>query len=447
MDPQAISNLTQVLKEALTCVSVRRDRGGPISVDHYRAALQHCRQNYNPAMLLEIGLCDPEISDPHVQQRALDSVKAVLSEFIDNDTIQSATIAFGSGVVPGVPIGDVLANILKRAIVDGIPAAVRALASCTSDRECSYRQFHLLTGIRAHREVQLFDGISLIPLPGSTAELPPYLPLTFGHGTGSSFMSKTLLSIEHAVSPIFLNPTKFGLHNSSRNSAFDMRVNSTDVPQFDLDAFCQALSLTCDRSIRSVMSWQCLLDYEVFDLRSPSGVGVYGHSGEFTEANFTNRVTLDAVLLDNAKALYHALTQLPSETRKKLEVPITRWTRSHAQNTLEDRMIDLGIALESLYLSDSDLNEITFKFSLRAAWHLGRDKSDRDQMVKKFKAIYRGRSTAVHRGTLPKRTRIAGKDITTTELVKEAQALCSKSIKSIINSGEFPDWDNVVLGT
>ena len=69
-------------------------------------------------------------------------------------------------------------------------------------------------------------------------------------------------------------------------------------------------------------------------------------------------------------------------------------------------MIDLGIAFEALYLSETDYNrEIRFRFSLHAAWHLEEKKEQRKALMEEFKAIYDWRSTVVHTGKLPNKTK------------------------------------------
>ena len=108
-------------------------------------------------------------------------------------------------------------------------------------------------------------------------------------------------------------------------------------------------------------------------------------------------------------------------------------------------MIDLGIALESLYLSGTESkNEIRFRFSLHAAWHLGKDKAHRENLMKEFKAIYDWRSTVVHTGKLPKKTGNTPEEV--EAFIKKARDLCRDSILKILEDGKFPDWNNLILG-
>ena len=117
-----------------------------------------------------------------------------------------------------------------------------------------------------------------------------------------------------------------------------------------------------------------------------------------------------------------------------------------------DRMIDLGIALEALYLMDTDeKTELSFRLRLHAAWHLGKDEEDRRRLMKEFGEIYDWRSKVVHTGKLPeKRVGRRKRKPFTSEEVKQfigrAQDLCRDSIMKILEDGKFPDWNNVILG-
>ena len=110
-------------------------------------------------------------------------------------------------------------------------------------------------------------------------------------------------------------------------------------------------------------------------------------------------------------------------------------------------MIDLGIAFESLYLPSNNVDQLTFQFRLRASWHLGEDKAHRGKLMDEFREIYSLRSKAVHNGELPQRAKIRrGESVPMSEFIPRAQDLCLKSIKKILEDGEFPDWKSLVLG-
>ena len=111
-----------------------------------------------------------------------------------------------------------------------------------------------------------------------------------------------------------------------------------------------------------------------------------------------------------------------------------------------DKIIDLGIAFEALYVPDGGSGEIRFRLAVRAAWHLGKDKEDRNKLLQKFKQIYDCRSNAVHSGKLDERVRFGEEHIPTSEFIQRAQNLCRESIMKILEDRKLPNWNSLILG-
>ena len=108
-------------------------------------------------------------------------------------------------------------------------------------------------------------------------------------------------------------------------------------------------------------------------------------------------------------------------------------------------MIDLGIALEALYLGNRDNQELRFKLALRASWHLGKNKTNRQELFRRCRQIYDYRSQAVHRGVFLEKGTSAERE----EFIKGAQDLCLRSIKTAIAQGipkNDKEWETWVLG-
>ena len=91
--------------------------------------------------------------------------------------------------------------------------------------------------------------------------------------------------------------------------------------------------------------------YEIFNL-GPSVGGGRGASWSPSDVHEIQYREVSDSELEKAKLLYKRLMEIPQTTRDDLRVPLDRWTKSNGQRDPADRMIDLGIALESLYLND-----------------------------------------------------------------------------------------------
>jgi len=175
---------------------------------------------------------------------------------------------------------------------------------------------------------------------------------------------------------------------------------------------------------------------------------IIGHNTkQFGNSHYGSLIEHPQPKIDQAKYLYKILVNLDSSVEEKLKIPIDRWIKSKAEKNSVDKMIDLGIAFESIYLSDIDAKtELSFRLSLYASWYLGENAEHRSLLIEEFKAIYNYRSKAVHSGKLGKTVKVAGKSIPILTFIKTSQDLCRKSIIKILEEGEFPDWNNLILG-
>ena len=134
-----------------------------------------------------------------------------------------------------------------------------------------------------------------------------------------------------------------------------------------------------------------------------------------------------------------------------MQIAIDRWIKSKTYQTSEDKIIDLAIAFEALYLPDT--GEATFKFAARASWYLGKDRKNRAELFEVFKELYKCRSRIVHGGELKENIAIEGKSVSIEKFITRAQDLCRDSIEKIMKQysreGKFPKndyWDNLILG-
>ena len=449
MNESKIVELESLLSEALQSVTIRRGQSEQMSRAQFRQILQRCRSVYDPNLRLATSSFRPEITLAEVKDRVLGFVNQELGEYIRDGKIHSATIAFAGGLTSGSQVEDVLQNLLRRAIVDGPSNAAKAFSDCTMKSSCSFYRFFLLTGVRIPASIEVFDGITLIPLPESTSELPPHLPYIHTEIDRSQpislkdLLTKTIVRVEYEVSPIFHRPSDSYTFESGPEQHFSVKLKGQEIPNPSLNALCQALAVAGRCGVESVMTWSSLLDYEIFDLSTTWGIGGSGYSSNIPHFGLHDLVQLSAPQMDTITTLYQGLTQVPTETWNRLRIPIDRWAKSMAEDNPLDQIIDLGIALESLYVPDSQ-GEVNLRFALHAAWHLGKNKKERRELREEFRQIYAARSDVVHTGRL--RGDRAKSTFNKLAFVSRAQELCWQGINSIIEAGDIPDWSDLVIG-
>ena len=327
-------------------------------------------------------------------------------------------------------------RIVEVAIGRDSVRAAQAFYQCQQGESALFRGIALISGARVAQEIEVSPGVRIVTMPSSTAELPPYFPDTI-HMNPVDLLGKTLLVVDHTVAPIFANPDQMVLPED----VFSRQQTCTELPKFDAAEFCQSMSLAADWAIECLSEWRHIDPDAIFLVKS-------SHAG--SQINWLHKhssrgnTTISEEMVRHGVEIYQARKSLRSDQAQKLNVPIDRWIKSKSDQPVVDTFIDLGIALESLYLStDGNQPELNFRLRLRAAWFLEETVDGRRALMADLGKIYGLRSTAVHDGTLTR-----GGD--TDGLLATAQQITRRSILKVVNHilafGKFPDWNRLVLG-
>ncbi len=459
MTEERKQELRQLLQEAMENLEIRQrssSHSQSLSMDthRYRSLLQQYWTSYSESALSIVRNYEPHIVSGGTKLKLLDFIRVEFAPFIDEDEILSASLFLIGGVSDGFPprfsLDYLLIQLLKITIAYGIEEASSTFDKCTKETQGSFQDIALLEGIKLASEIQVFDGIRLIPLPNSTSELPYYLRNHLHDVPKDFFSGKTLLVVDYSVSPIFHKPFRASTmqeYEDQLNRIFRAEIDSKDFPNlrtddFPLNLLCQALSLACHSGVKIFFHARFLPGDKLYNLSHGIGGGSWR-----TRPRIGNFPEVGQHEIEEAKHLYQILVKLNSEIQEKLQIPIDRWLKSKGNKDTIDKIIDLGIALEALYLSEGTREQLTLQFRLRASWHLGKNKKHRKKLIDEFKAIYDLRSQAVHSGEVPKRIKMRkGESLPTSEFITKAQDLCRDSILKILEDGEFPDWNDLILG-
>ncbi|MDE0397839.1 MAG: HEPN domain-containing protein [Candidatus Poribacteria bacterium] len=304
----------------------------------------------------------------------------------------------------------------------------RAIEEAENARD-SFQYIWLLDGIVLQDEIEIFPGIRLVPFPRSLGKRGEKIP---------RYVSKwaSTVGIDY-----FFHKTQ-------------LTIDPSEAPEFNSEQFCEALSLTCNFAVQIATVISVKKDEEPFSLVPYAGPLV---------TYLPRDASKDSDIVE-AKCLNEHLEKLDSDVRRKLRIPINRWIKSHTEQSAMfnqmidpeirpedipgslttrevDKMIDLGIAFESLYLSGR--KNLSRKFRRRASWFLKKDEAHRKALKEKFEKVYDLRCDAVHEGKLPRDVEVCGKSVPISEFIKQAQNLCQQSILKIIKDTQFPDWAKI----
>ena len=394
MSPHNEATLCMLLRKALDSATITLGDSNGISLGLYREIVQTYRAEHDLDLHFEAFSYDIRVNDIAVRENICTLLRDELNDFLHEDATYSAISSAGGR--PQTTVDDILKNLMKATIVEGPDAAARSLY-IEVDNGIAFQTYFLLTGINVDTEMQILDGISLLPLSHSNAYFLGRLPDIYGI-TSMDLLSKTLLRMDMLASPLLCKPIEGHPIDSEGHSYFARTVRSSDVTNFHINAFLQALTMTGEQPIQWVLSWPYVADEHIFNL-GPLGGSSYWKGSSYWSGEISNA---PATLFTETQVregvnIYMKLISLPQDVQQGLQIPIDRWMKSMTQQNPVNKMIDLGIALESLYLGGIS-EELAFRFRLRASLYLGDVLERRTQLNEEFKEIYNQRSKAVHQG-------------------------------------------------
>ena len=472
MTEERKKELRQLLNEAIVNLEIGIHCGGrflPIPLDPYRKYLQHCWASYGVYSAYISWDIYSAIANEATISKLIEFIRAELETIVPKNETGARIVGSFSYAIEGDAggfrlsvlqytclclLGVLPKHLLNIAIAYGIEEAVSTFdkCSCPEGTQNLFQDIASLNGIRLETETQVCEGVRLVPFPHRIpCELSSYLPgfpmPNFDVRT-DPFMGQTLLIIDRPMFSVLTQAADEELSDEILIDDFSFQVETHSIKFLNSDAvvsfrktFCQALSLACNTPVQVARGWLFLPEDSAFHPLQGGGIGYnYGPFGYATEVGQSE--------IDEAKHLYELLTNLDSDVEKKLQIAIDRWIKSKTIQMPEDKIIDLGIAFETLYLSDRDGNsELSFQFRLRASWHLGKRKAHREALMRDLNKIYEWRSKSVHTGKIPNKTkRTSFTDEEVREFIEKSQDLCRQSIIKILEEGKFPDWNNLILG-
>ena len=436
--------LAALLRDALRGVNVTHSRFGTINPNHYRQMLSGYRSTYEPNQRMYANLFDIQIQDASTAEAILDLLRDELKEFLLNDKDFFRRLSASVVIVPGAdeepPVEIIRRNLVRAAILDGPDNAARSFFSSIARGNFLFHNCWLLTGIKVEKELPVLDGISLIPLPTTTADLPGYLP-DVHDVVPQQFVSKTVLKIDRSVPLTRHEPADRYAFAFGPEQRFRTTVHGAESKDFHPQRFFQALTLVGEQPVKDAIMWRHHSDDAIFDFRRATGFTFMSPSS----LGMTASTSFSEDQIRRATDLYHKIVGLPQDVLNHLQIPIDRWTRSMMPDGNVDNMIDLGIAMEAFFLSGIR-EELTFRFRLRGSLYLGQTIEQRRLLVREFREIYGCRSSAVHEGTLPDDVTVNGQNVPIGQFIKRSQNLFKRCLLKVIESGVRPDWTAIELG-
>ena len=431
--------LIRLLEEALKNLEVRV-RGRRLSEDEHEEQLRKIWSSPHELKGANFTAIFLDIQNENIKSQLREFIKNEFSSCMsEHGYMRHLVFSVSSIGVAEIGVDCILFHLLHLARYKGVREAVDSFERSTQ-LEASLEITVLLGGLAIDTVEAVTDGVTLYPLSSYKAnfKLPPsiekYVDTHF-------FTGGAILVIDATISPVFHEDMGIDIRKYSfeiQTKGLDVRkFKASDLYKFFLEHiwgdFSYALSLSCNKAVQVIAVWPVLSSYDLWN-RSYSTIQTQV-TLLITPTYTREIIKADKGILQQAIKLYEDI-----RNRANYRIPIYRWVASKTNKYPEDRIIDLSIALEAIYLFGGERGEIAYRLALRAARYLRGSREQRKRLFGTIKKIYKHRSKIAHGG------RIKDKKLPEFEaVIKEAQNLCRESILKILEEKVTPKWNDIEL--
>ena len=292
-------------------------------------------------------------------------------------------------------------------------------------------QCFLLKGAINDGRISPRDGLALETLSGNGEEFPRslYVQLDAGDIKHEQYGRRAMLSLEHEVGPALYSPD--AEEKGFPESFPRPEIRNRELSRVSAAGVCRAMSLEINNNVDWFRSWWDYGDIDAFFLNPGHGMSLQETSSGSPQS-ISDEQLAQCLEIDERLKGFSAL-----------DVAISRWRRSKRGGTLEERLVELRVALESALLAgdSGNVTEMQFRIATRGAWLLGETYEERKACFDNLRKAYGLASSVLHGRSLKMKNR--EEDAGT---VIRAQDLCRGAILHMVREGALPNWDEVVLG-
>ena len=373
------------------------------------------------------------LAQPTLDRHYLDPIVERLDKILALH-IEPEQRRFGNGLVwltsgrGTLTVPEFACILIRACAILGTQRAVQLFRSWVEGEPMRHTHCLLLVGLSTnHPSISLTDAVAIRSLPTSEDGLAELIPAADSPDySASEWLGQAVLSIDSELTPAFFRP---GADDRKQRR---FRWADRQYPEFSLPSLCEALSLACNAPIDYSYEWNNIGELVAF---STNGLG----GGWSRKPTTFSRGDATVGPEQRARAL-EILRQRgrPSKRSSPLDLAIRRWWSSKSGQDLIHQLIDLRVALERLYAPQSG-RELRFRVAICGAWHLGSTYEERKEHWDALRETYDLASTAVHTGDVKEESK-------TFEVLNRGQDLCRLGILKLLEEGNVPDWNDLILG-
>ena len=222
------------------------------------------------------------------------------------------------------------------------------------------------------------------------------------------------------------------LFNPNSMEKYFIEFQQSQSLDISVQSFCETLSIVCNNFVMPILTWT-----ELGESIFPFGFGTKCDMN-FDGRDKSKQIGLNKSMLEEARVYYQGRCKISDET---IDISISRWVLSkHPSESLNEKCVNLRIALESLFLSRSKKRHV-FGKGYQSAAHcscfLDKNPSENSRRFNSIREFYRISSEVIH--SSQKHTYME-KQIS----LNKAQKIYLEAIKKTLIGAEVPKWDNLL---
>lgn len=287
-------------------------------------------------------------------------------------------------------------------------------------------------GIEVDQTIELDNGIKIIPIEDmpDSRDKEQYLKHDF------------IIMPYRTPKPKAAITYEVNINKSRKDDDFSNSIEK-DKEFWDSSTKLNELSLL----LNALEGVSCIPYYSTSYTLPEMPIGMFGGSGGGSSlhdviGHRTSKLPSDcATKINNLQASFNALNGNNSTRFTRV---LSRLSQSKRREQIEDKILDLGIALEMALLDDNKNNsQLSLSFRLRGSWLIASNYEERKTIYKQLRDIYNYRSQVAHSGAL------CGNDVVKIAVVREKyleySRLTERIIQKLMHTNNL-DWSKLILG-
>ena len=318
-------------------------------------------------------------------------------------------------------------KLVVAAALYGTEAAARYAVEFACYGMVEMRSIHLLKGPSVAIPRRLDDYCSLLPYREALRRANSYFPWHALRSPPEGVGSICALDCTSFASPIL-------------GSAFGNEVLCSPLMQDGPETLALVTGLVWGTGLRVIQSWRGTpLEVEsVLPFRLRSGGGGVTNPVELLPKGFPRLSRQRPLPVRELSDLMGKLPGLPSRSRRRLDIALRRLRNPSEKLDQEDRVIDLCIVLEALFMEEGEWNGQRKIVARRGSWYFADSVQERQRIRDALKEFYELRSRIVHGNPVTPQT--PDEERHRSMLISKVLDVARTGLKTMIAEGRPQDW-------